>query len=114
MSVAESPAKTMTVEEFLALPDDGVARELIRGELRESSMTYHNRFHSEAEANVVFELRLWLNGRPAPAGKVVCGDAAFRLRGTKDSLVGIDVAYVSPELVAATRGPQAVSTPTAR
>ena len=36
MSVA-SPL--MTVEEFLALPDDGVDRVLIRGELRERPMT---------------------------------------------------------------------------
>ena len=34
MSAAAVP-KLMTVEEFLALPDDGVERWLIRGELRE-------------------------------------------------------------------------------
>jgi hypothetical protein len=33
MSIAEIPRK-MTAEEFLALPDDGVERWLIRGELR--------------------------------------------------------------------------------
>jgi hypothetical protein len=35
MSIAEIP-RTMTAEEFLALPDDGVERWLIRGELREN------------------------------------------------------------------------------
>ena len=29
----------MTAEELLALPDDGIDRELIRGELRENPMT---------------------------------------------------------------------------
>ena len=43
----------MTTEELLALPDDGVERWLIRGELREKHpppegppMTVRNRFHS--------------------------------------------------------------------
>jgi hypothetical protein len=62
MSAAVSPPekRTMTAEEFLALPEDGIDRELIRGELRERGMTYRNRFHSKVEANIVFELKLWL------------------------------------------------------
>ena len=43
----------MTAEELLALPDDGIDRELIRGELREYSMTTrgvpHCRAHVEPE-----------------------------------------------------------------
>src|SRR4051812_183807 len=42
----------MTVEEFLALPDDGVHRELIHGRVRELGMTTRNRFHSQIEANL--------------------------------------------------------------
>jgi hypothetical protein len=62
MSAGISPPKPklMTAEEFLALPDDGVDRELIEGELKERGMTYRNRFHSGIEANVVFSLKLWL------------------------------------------------------
>src|SRR5688572_30356502 len=52
MSTATAP-KLMTVEEFLALPEDGVERWLIRGQLRESrpeqegeGMTKRNRIHS--------------------------------------------------------------------
>ena len=33
----------MTIEEMLALPDNGYDRELIRGELREEPMTRRNR-----------------------------------------------------------------------
>ena len=40
--------------------------------------------------------------QPQPRGEVVCGEAGFRLKGTKESLVGIDVALVSHELVART------------
>ena len=38
--------KQMTVEEFLALPEDGVDRELINGVVREKGMTIRNRHHS--------------------------------------------------------------------
>jgi len=100
-----SETKEMTVEEFLALPEDGISKELIRGYLRERGMTIRNRFHSRVEANIVGELRTWLKDRPKPRGEIVCGEAGFRLRGTKDSVVGIDVAYVSAELVAAS-GPE--------
>ena len=39
MSIADPPRKTMTAEEIMALPDDGIDREMIRGELREMPMT---------------------------------------------------------------------------
>jgi Uma2 family endonuclease len=103
MSIAEAATpRTMTVEEFLALPEDGVSRELIRGEVRERGMTIRNRFHSRVEANIAKLLGVWLETRPEPRGQIVSGEAGFRLRGTPDSAVGIDVAYASAELVAAT------------
>lgn len=95
-------APPMTVEEFLALPDNGVHRELIQGRVREMGMTVRNRFHSRIEASVVFHLVKWLREQPEPRGQVVCGEAGFRLKGTKESLVGIDVALVSHELIART------------
>jgi Uma2 family endonuclease len=106
----------MSVEEFLALPDDGVHRELIYGSVREErdvtprnergrSVTIRNRFHSRIEARICYLLIGWLLRQPEPRGEVVCGEAGFRLRGTVESLVGVDVAVVSAELVAAT-GPK--------
>jgi Uma2 family endonuclease len=44
----------------------------------------------------------WLLNQPEPRGDVVCGEAGFRLGGPEGTLVGIDVAVVSPELVVAT------------
>ncbi len=106
VAVAVVPAATeptpMTVEEFLALPDDGISRELIRGELREYKMTFRNRFHGRAEANLVFELKSWHRQLPEPRGEILSGESGFRLLGAAGSLVGIDVAYVSAELMAAT------------
>lgn len=115
-TTTEAPVRTslhgerMSVEEFLALPDDGIHRELIRGTVREfpgdsdegERMTVRNRFHSQVQANVTGSLVEWWRTRPRPRGAIVCGEAGFRLKGTADSLVGIDAAVVSAELVAAT------------
>ena len=38
-----APSELMTIEAFLALPEDGRRRELIRGEVREKEMTRRNR-----------------------------------------------------------------------
>lgn len=110
MSPAESSIEvepeTMTFEEFMALPDDGTDRELIRGVVRvrglkENGMTIRNRFHAEVESAIAEALRAWRRTQTPPLGKVVSGGAGFRLRGAEDSAVGIDVAYVSPEMAAA-------------
>ncbi len=114
MSLAEShkPARPMTVEEFLDLPDDGVERDLIDGviqewivepperELTEADMTRRNPLHCEAETSIGYELRLWLATRPTPRGKVVSGEVGFRLAREPVVFVGVDVAYISAEMVA--------------
>lgn len=96
--------KLMTAEEFLALPDDGKERWLIRGEVcpKEPAMTVRNRRHSRIEATVAKLLGMWLDQQPVPRGEIHSGEAGFRLRATPDSLVGIDVAYASADLVART------------
>jgi Uma2 family endonuclease len=102
MSIAEPTAASMTAEALMRLPDDGVHRELIRGELRESPMTVRNRKHSRLEIVIGWALEQWLRGRPAPRGKVHGGEAGFRLSREPETLVGIDVAFASAELVART------------
>ena len=92
----------MTAEEFLALPEDGEHRELIRGRLIEEPMTYRNRWHAGTESECCFLLNNWLSTHPEPRGKIVSGEAGFRLREDPTTIVGIDVAYVSAEVVAAT------------
>lgn len=104
MSIVETP-RTMTAEELLAMPDDGVERWLIRGELREnleSDMNRRNPDHSGTMTRVAAFLDAWLRSRPQPRGRVYTGDAAFKLRPDSPTLVGIDVAYVSAELRAKT------------
>ncbi len=107
MSLAEAPRKLWTAEEIFALPDDGIHREIINGELRERPMTVRNRTHSKIEATIVGCLREWLKQLSEPRGKISCGEVGFRLRRAPETLVGIDVAYASAELIAAT-DPQSV------
>lgn len=100
MSTA-APPRRMTTEELLAMPDDGVERWLIRGELRENpevDVNRRNPDHSGVMSFLALILGNWLRKQPAPRGKVLTGDATFRLRPDKNTTVGIDVAYISHEL----------------
>src|SRR2546423_3479603 len=95
MTAVQTPLTT--TEELLALPEDGIERDLIRGQLRELGMTRRNRRHSETEPSVVAVLKEWLKRQPEPRGTVLSGEAGFRLRRDPDTTVGIDVAYISAE-----------------
>jgi Uma2 family endonuclease len=99
MSVAAAPS-TLTTEELLAMPADGIDRWLIRGQLREKPMTVRNRSHSRVMARVAQVLNNWLDQQPEPRGSVLCGEAGVRLRRDPDTTVGIDVVYVSAEVAA--------------
>ena len=89
----------MTTQELLEIPEDGVRRWLIDGELRESPMTVRNRFHSRTMTCVVTELEIWLRRQPAPRGQILCGEAGVRILHDPDTTVGIDVGYVSHEVM---------------
>lgn len=92
-------AALMTAEEFLALPDnDGVDRELIRGELREKPMTFRNKKHTLTAANITIELGIWLRTRPEGSGQVHVGEVGAYLSRDPDTIVGIDVAYFSADV----------------
>jgi|SRR5262245_30078182 len=104
MSAATAP---MTTADLLALPDDGVERWLIRGELREKRpvpgdppITIRNRFHSRVLIRVGSVLNNWLDQQPEPRGQVLGGEAGVKLTHDPDSTVGIDVVYVSAEVAA--------------
>src|SRR5687768_13580507 len=97
-------SSSMTTEELFSLPDDGVHREIICGELRERQMTRRNQNHSRVLTRIVFLIETWLMGQPLPRGKLYCGEAGVRLRRDPETTVGIDAAYVSAEVVAASTG----------
>jgi Uma2 family endonuclease len=97
---APATVRLMTTEDLLALPEDGMDRWLIRGELREKPMTKRNRFHSRTTSVADQMLRNWRDQQPPPRGEVYVGEAGFILRRNPDVTVGIDVAYVNAEVVA--------------
>ena len=80
----------MSVEEFLALPDDGIHRELIRGtsarrtramlERTRAPVTVRNRFHSRIVIRIGQLLANWMDLQPEPRGEVVGGEAGFWLQ----------------------------------
>lgn len=98
MSTAAT-TKLMTLDEFLAIPEDGVERWLIRGELREkrdTDMTRRNKPHSITEANVTALLWVWLRTQSQPRGAVVCGEAGVILRRNPETVTaGVDVAVIT-------------------
>jgi Uma2 family endonuclease len=96
-TVASAP---ITTEQLLAMPEDGMDRELIRGELRERPMTKRNRFHTYAVARLTRFLDEWLDSQPEPRGEVHAGEVGTILRRDPDTTVGIDVAYFSADLIA--------------
>jgi Uma2 family endonuclease len=99
VALIQSPTK-MTVEEFLALPEDGIDRELIRGEVRIRGMTVRNQFHCSATAQVAFELEAWLRTKNPRPGKVFAGELGVRLPIDDISAIGVDVAYIINEVLA--------------
>ncbi len=95
MSIAEPV--TMTIEEFLALPEDGVDRELIRGELREGQVTCRNRYHSKTLMRAGKVLTTWAD--QTGMWEVFGGEAGFILSREPRTVVGIDIAIVSAEFI---------------
>jgi Uma2 family endonuclease len=91
----------MTAEDLLAMPDDGIERWIINGELREGGMTIRNIWHSETLVLVATALQEWLRTQPRPRGKIVGGEAGVRLSADPEITVGVDLAYLSPDLARA-------------
>jgi len=95
--------------DLLAMPDDGIERWVINGELREqypdvekgTPKTVRNRFHCGATALISTELVNWSRTQPKPRGIVADGEAGVILGGDSESIVGVDVVYISPEVAAA-------------
>jgi Uma2 family endonuclease len=94
MSVASKP---ITAEDLLAMPDDGIDRELIRGALRERPTALHGGPHCIAMFNLAGLLGGWRCEQPQPRGRLYTGGAPVRLRRSPDTFVGADLAYLSPD-----------------
>ena len=92
-------------DDLLTMPDDGVERWLVGGELHEAptesvelGMTVRNRFHSEVMVNIAGLLRPWVKSQ-TPRGVAYCGEVGVILPLDPPETVGVDVVYASAELV---------------
>jgi len=104
-----------TGEDLIDQPFDGMERYTLDGELREfpvgvtdpltgEVMPVRNRLHCLATTATAAELRTWLRTLPKPRGEVLTGDAGVRLDPEVDTTFGVDVMYVSAEVLAAQSG----------
>ena len=62
-------------------------------------MPERNRFHSRTMTRVARFLDVWLDSQPEPRGQVLTGDAGVRLAEDPDTTLGVDVTYVSAEVM---------------
>ena len=100
-------------EAVFDLPNDGRRRWIVGDQIRElgyenqesekAGRTIRSEIQSFAMADLVLELRLWLRTQPAPRGRITCGEVGICLPGV-DSTVGVDVAYIPHEVLAAKVG----------
>src|SRR5205823_14945277 len=87
-----------TTQEVLAIPDDGKERWLIRGGLREKQMILRSQAHGRVEGRIAYLLNNWAWAYANPRGEVLIGNAEIQLRKDPDTFVGVDAAYVSPQV----------------
>ena len=106
MSVISAP---LTTADLLAMPDDGIRRRIYKGELIEegphnpeslrAGVTLRNRFQAIVLSNLAGELNGWRWRAPAPNGCVVIGEAGVQFAVKVQTALGVDVAYVPPDVM---------------
>lgn len=103
--MAAAVEKKYTWRDLVNMPDDGVERWLVQGQLREkpseiegASMTVRNRFHSDVMSGITTALKNWSRTRPKPWGRVLSGEAGIILPTSPDDSVGLDVGYIAPDV----------------
>jgi Uma2 family endonuclease len=98
-----------TRDAIFDLPNDGRRRWIVNGQVKDwgfedaesekAGMTIRNETHCEIMAEISADLVNWNRAQPNPKGRIVCGEAGVRLPGL-DSTVGVDIAYVPPNVPA--------------
>ena len=94
------PVKSATTADLLAMPDDGVERWLMNGEIVEAGMTIRNKHHTRIQSRVSYLVEAWMETQPEPRGSAHAGEAGVRLRRDPELTVGIDLVYLAPALSA--------------
>lgn len=89
-------ARPATADELLRTPDDGLRRELVRGEVREMTPAGHR--HGWIAVNVTTSLAQHV--RSKGLGRVYAAETGFRIGSDPDTVRAPDVAFVRRERVA--------------
>ena len=97
--VTTTKSKLMTVEELLAMPDDGYRYELIRGELIKMSPASHEHGREGNRVNVSMSVHVYAND----LGETYAAETAFLLARSPDHVLGPDGAFVRKERADAAR-----------
>jgi Uma2 family endonuclease len=96
----EVPPRRMTVEEFLALPEEeGITLEYVDGELVERPMTTRSAGHGRAITHTARAIAEWLDDHPGIGGDVGSGEVRCRISRDPDIIVGLDVGYFDETVV---------------
>jgi Uma2 family endonuclease len=93
-------ATVMSADELLQLPDDGFRYELVRGELRKTSLSGAR--HGEVASNI--SASLGRHVRQNRLGRLYIADVGFRLSRNPDTVRAPDVAFVRAERAVSTPG----------
>ena len=92
MTVAHKP---VTAEELLLMPDDGVCRELVLGEVQEMAPAANVRGRLAAR----FSARLFQHVEDRKLGTVYAAETGFKIASEPDTVRALDVAFVRRERV---------------
>lgn len=93
----EAPPRRVTAEELLAMPDDGLRRELVQGEVR--TMTPAGHTHGWIAVNVTTSLAAHV--RANRLGRVYAAETGFRVATDPDTVRAPDAAFVAEQRVRA-------------
>jgi Uma2 family endonuclease len=96
--------RPVTADEFLQIPDDGLRRELVEGEVRVMSPAGH--LHGDVAMQIGW--RLASHVATHALGKVYAAETAFRIASNPDTLLAPDASFVTLErakVVEGTEGP---------
>lgn len=85
-----------TTADLLALPDDGIERWLVDGEIEEVGPSMRDKWHSRVAAELCYTLGSWLEAQPKPRGALHAGEVGVILRSVPELTVGIDLVYLNP------------------
>ena len=88
----------MTIGEFLALPEDGVDRELIAGEVRERGPSIHGMLHASCLAKLAYLIGNWSHAHPSSEVEVLAGQPGFIMQCEPPTVVGPDFAVVAADV----------------